>query len=174
PNPKKMSKQNNHTGKKGRSYTNDLLLYLIEILHQIFPKEETINPFYKVVLDKYPSEYQYYYKLLTHYITLINQKHRTMEKQKFVTSREDIVSSLNLLEIMVLQSYRSEEQTAKEIYQILKNNTKEDQILTAKNISQIIHYKKTQTARIIKILLKMDKIILVSTHKKIGYLYQLK
>ncbi|WP_133062889.1 hypothetical protein, partial [Flavobacterium davisii] len=90
-----MSKQNNHTGKKGRSYTNDLLLYLIEILHQIFPKEETINPFYKVVLDKYPSEYQYYYKLLTHYITLINQKHRAMEKQKFVTTREDIVASLN-------------------------------------------------------------------------------
>ncbi len=169
-----MSKQVNHISKKGRNHSNDLLLYLIEILHQIFPKEETINAFNRIVLDKYPSEYQYYLKLLSHYITLINQKHRAMEKQKFVTSREDIISSLNLLEIMVLQSYRTEEQTANEVYQILKSNTKESQIITAKNISQIIHYKKTQTARIIKLLLKMDKIELVSTQKRIGYLYRLK
>jgi hypothetical protein len=169
-----MSKQINHTSKKGRNHSNDLLLYLIEILHQIFPKEETINPFYKLELNNYPSEYQYYLKLLSHYITLINQKHRVMEKQKFVTSREDIISSLNLLEIMVLQSYRTEEQTANEVVKILKSNTTENQILTAKNISQIINYRKTQTARILKILLKTDKIELVSTQKRIGYLYRLK
>jgi hypothetical protein len=169
-----MSKQINHTSKKGRNHSNDLLLYLIEILHQIFPKEETINPFYKLELNNYPSEYQYYLKLLSHYTTLINQKHRVMEKQKFVTSREDIISSLNLLEIMVLQSYRTEEQTANEVVKILKSNTTENQILTAKNISQIINYRKTQTARILKILLKMDKIELVSTQKRIGYLYRLK
>jgi len=169
-----MSKENNHTYKNGRSTTNELLQKLIEILHQIFPKEETINPFYKVELNHYPSEYQYYYKLLSHYITLLNQKHRAMDKQKFVTSREDILASLNVLEIMVLKSYRTEEQTANEVVKILKSNTTENQILTAKNISQIINYRKTQTARILKILLKMDKIELVSSHKNIGYLYKIK
>ena len=150
------------------------LLELVKILDKIFRKEETINPFYKIELSDYPTEYQHYLKLLTHYITLINQKNRTMEKHKFVTSREDIIASLNLLEINTLKHYRTQKQSAEELYEILKNNTHKDQILTSKNIREIINYKKTQTHQFIQILLKMNKLEQVGGHRNIGFLYKLK
>ncbi len=148
---------------------------LVLVLSKIYPTQETINPFYKIVLDKYPSEYQYYLKLLTHYITLINQKHRPMEKAKYITSREDIVASLQLLEIVTLKKYRTQETQAQELYEILRKNTKENQVLSSRNIREIINYSKTQTHRFILILLEMNKLEKISNHhKSIGYLFKLK
>jgi predicted transcriptional regulator len=173
PNSKILSKQNKADSKKGRT-NNRNLLELIKILHEIFPKGETINPFYKLELEDYPTEYQHYFRLLTHYITLINQKYRAMEKQRFVISREDITASLNLLEINTLSQYRSTKQQSEELFEILKQNTKEGQILSSRNISEIIQYKKSQTQRFIVMLLEMNKLERVKdSNKNIGYLYRL-
>lgn len=167
-----MSKESHRKSKKGRRNTENLV-ELIKILHEIFPKEETINPFYKVELTSYPTEYQYFLKLLSHYFTLIYKNNRTMEKEKYVTSREDLVASLNVLEISVLSQYRSTEEQSEELYEVLKKNTKEGQILTARNISEIINYKKSQTHRFIHILLEMNKLERLKSNKNIGYLYRL-
>ncbi len=148
---------------------------LVLILSKIYPTQETINPFYKVNLNQYPTEYQHYYKLLTHYFTLIYKTQRPMEKAKYISSREDILASLQLLEIVTLKKYRSQETQAQELYEVLKKNTKAEQILSSRNIREIIHYSKTQTHRFILILLEMNKIEKVSNHSKsIGYLFKLK
>jgi hypothetical protein len=148
---------------------------LVLILSKIYPTQETINPFYKVNLNQYPTEYQHYYKLLTHYFTLIYKTQRPMEKAKYISSREDILASLQLLEIVTLKKYRSQETQAQELYEVLKKNTKAEQILSSRNIREIIHYSKTQTHRFILILLEMNKLEKVSNHSKsIGYLFKLK
>jgi hypothetical protein len=147
---------------------------LVLALHKIYPKEETINPFYKVKLEDYPTEYGHYLKLLTHYFTLIYKNNRAMDKAKYISSREDLVASLNILEIMTLKKYRTQQSTAEELHEILKNNTKTGQILSTKNIREIIGYKKTQTHQFIQILIKMNKLEQVGGHRIIGYLYQIK
>jgi hypothetical protein len=147
---------------------------LVLILSKIYPTAETINPFYKIELSQYPTEYQYYYRLLTHYLTLIYKNQRPMEKAKYITSREDIVASLQLLEIVTLKKYRTQETQAQELWEILKNNTKENQILTSRNIREIANYSKSQTHRFIVILLAMNKLEKVSTHhKSIGHLFKI-
>jgi hypothetical protein len=150
------------------------ILELLGVLHRIFPKEETINPFYKIKLEDYPATYSHCFKLLTHYLTLIYKNHRPMDKSSYITSREDIVASLNLLEIMTLKTYRTQQSTAIELHEILKKNTKPGQILSAKNIREIINYKKSQAHQFIQILIKMNKLEQVGGHRNIGYLYQLK
>jgi DNA-binding MarR family transcriptional regulator len=164
----------NAESKKGR--TNPKLLQeLIKALHEIFPTGETVNPFCKIELQDYPTEYQYYLRTLTHYITLINQKHRAMEKQRFVTTREDLTASLNLMEITTLSQYRSEERQMKAIYRVLKQNTFENQVLTAKNIADLTGYKKSQNQKIIDNLLKNNLLYRIKdSHRNIGYLYRLK
>ena len=148
---------------------------LVLILSKIYPTEETINPFYKIELNQYPTEYQHYYKLLTHYFTLIYKTQRPMEKAKYITSREDIVASLQLLEIVTLKKYRTQQTQAQELCEVLKKNTKENQILTSRNIREIINYSKTQTHRFIVILLEMNKLEKISNHSKsIGFLFKLK
>ena len=148
---------------------------LVLILSKIYPTEETINPFYKISLNQYPTEYQHYYKLLTHYFTLIYKTGRPMEKAKYITSREDIVASLGLLEIVTLKKYRTQETQAQELHEVLKKNTKENQILSSRNIREIINYSKTQTHRFIVILLEMNKLEKISNHSKsIGFLFKLK
>lgn len=148
---------------------------LVLILDKIFPSGETINPFYKIELTQYPTEYQHYYKLLSHYFTLIYKTNRPMEKAKYITSREDITASLNLLEITTLKKYRTQEKQAEELWKILKKNTKENQILSSRNIREIVNYSKSQTHRFIVILLEMNMIEKISTHhKSIGYLFKLK
>lgn len=165
----------NHSYKNGRSERNEILKKLVLVLHQIYPEEETTNPFYRVNLEDYPTEYLHYHKLLSHYFTLIHKNNRAMEKARYITSREDVLASLQVLEIVTLKQYRSEKKTAEDMYKLLQKNTKENQVLSARQISEIICYKKTQTSRIIKILLEMEKIEKVSNHhKSIGYLYKLK
>ncbi len=97
-----------------------------------------------------------------------------MDKSSYITSREDIVASLNLLEIMTLRKHRTQQTTAEELHEILKINTKPGQILSAKNIREIINYKKSQAHQFIQILIKMNKLEQVGGHRNIGYLYQLK
>jgi len=151
------------------------LIELLGVLHKIFPKEETINPFYKVELSDYPTTYNHCYKLLAHYFTLIYKNHRAIDKSRYITSREDIIASLNLLEIMTLKNYRTHQKTVNEIYITLKSNTKAGQIIAARNIREIFNISKTQSHRYIKALTESGKIEKVSTHhKSIGYLYQLK
>lgn len=148
---------------------------LLQILYKIFPNHETINPFYKVQLDHYPSNYEIYHKLLTHFLTLVYSKHRPMEKARYITSREDVIASLNILEITLLQQHRKEEKNAKDLHQVLKTQTLKDQVLSAKNISDIIGYKKTQTSRFIEELLNKNLLERIDTSKKNkGYLYKLK
>ncbi len=174
PNSKILSKQ-----KRGGQPTKELksrnpLQILIKTLHEIFPTGETINPFYRIKLRDYPTEYQHYLKLLTHYITQINQKHRAMEKQRFVTSREDIMASLNMLEIVVLKQYRGQKQQAEAIYEVLKENTQKGQLLSARNIAGIIQVQKSQTNRFIQNLLEKKQLEKVGNpHKSVGYLYRL-
>jgi DNA-binding MarR family transcriptional regulator len=164
----------NRRYKKCRSKRTEILKKLVLVLHEIYPTGETQNPFYRLKLEDYPSEYLHYHQLLSHYFTLIHQNNRAMEKSRYITSREDIMASLQVLEIVTLKQYRSEKKTADSILEVLQDNTREGQILTARQISEIIGYKKTQTARIIKILLEMNKIEKVSHHhKSIGYLYKL-
>jgi hypothetical protein len=148
---------------------------LVLVLSKIYPTGETINPFYKIELNQYPTEYQHYYKLLTHYFTLIYKTQRPMEKAKYISSREDIVASLQLLEIVTLKKYRTQETQAQELWEVLKKNTRENQVLSSRNIREIIHYSKSQTHRFILILLEMNKLEKVSNHSKsIGYLFKLK
>ena len=68
-----------------------------------------------------------------------------MDKARYITSREDIMASLHLLEITILKEHRKEKQTAQQVYKTLKEFIQKDQELTARNIAEIIHYKKTQT-----------------------------
>ena len=148
---------------------------LVLILSKIYPTEETINPFYKIELKQYPTEYQHYYRLLTHYFTLIYKTQRPMDKAKYITSREDIVASLHMLEIVTLKKYRTQEIQAEQLYEVLKKNTKENQVLTSRNIREIVNYSKSQTHRFIVILLEMNKLEKISSHhKSIGYLFKLK
>jgi hypothetical protein len=148
---------------------------LLYVLDAIFPTQETINPFYKVELNQYPSNYQLYHKLFTHYFTLLYKNHRAMDKARYITSREDIMASLHLLEITILKEHRKEKQTAQQVYKTLKEFIQKDQELTARNIAEIIHYKKTQTNRFIKDMLHQNLLEKVCAKKKnIGYLYKLK
>jgi hypothetical protein len=148
---------------------------LLYVLDAIFPTQETINPFYKVELNQYPSNYQLYHKLFTHYFTLLYKNHRAMDKARYITSREDIMASLHLLEITILKEHRKEKQTAQQVYKTLKEFIQKDQELTARNIAEIIHYKKTQTSRFIKDMLHQNLLEKVCAKKKnTGYLYKLK
>lgn len=148
---------------------------LLLVLEEIYPKEETENPFYRIELHDYPDSFLHCHRLLTHYITLIYKIHRPMNKKRYITSREDVMASLQLLELVTLKHYRSEKKQSEELHETLKINTQENQILTAKQIREIIGYSKTHTQRFINILLKQNKMERVSNHHpSIGYLYRLK
>lgn len=148
---------------------------LLLVLEEIYPKEETENPFYKIDLKDYPDSFLHCHRLLTHYLTLIYKTHRPMNKKRYITSREDVMASLQLLEIVTLKHYRSEKQQAAELHDTIKKKLPENAILTAKQIREIIGYSKTHTQRFINILLSQDKIERISKHHPaIGYLYRLK
>lgn len=150
------------------------IVKLLQILHKIFPDQQTINPYYKIQLDDYPSNYQLYHKLFTHFFTLIFSKHRPMEKAMYITAREDIIASLNLLEVALLRENRKQRRNNEQLYQLLKYRTLKDQLLSSQDISQIIGYKKTQTQRFINHLLDENLLKIVGGTKNKGYLYQLK
>jgi hypothetical protein len=174
PKNKKTQKQKRGGQPTKEKRNRNPLQELLKTLHEIFPTGETINPFHRIKLRDYPTEYEHYLKLLTHYITQINQKHRAMEKQRFVTSREDIMASLNLLEIVVLKQYRGQKQQAEAIYDVLKANTKKGQLLSARNIAEIIQFQKSQTHTFIQILLEKKQLEKVGdTHPSVGFLYRL-
>lgn len=137
-----MSHTSHHKPKNSRSKKEEKLEELLVFLFEIFPKEQTENPFYKINLEQYPSKYSHLHKLLTHFLTLMYQNNRTMENHQFITQREDVLASLQLLEIVSLEAYRNENQIIEECYQKLKNNSLPDQKLPRKFIEGIIQKKE--------------------------------
>ena len=71
-----------HKPKNSRSPKEEKLEELLLFFFEIFQKQETINPFFKLNLNQYPSKYSHLHRLLTHFFTLIYQNNRTLENQK--------------------------------------------------------------------------------------------
>lgn len=168
-----MSKQSNHKPQNSRSKKEEKLEELLLFLFEIFPNKATQNPFYKVSLNQYVSKYSYLHKLLTHFLTLIYQSNRIMENKGYITQREDVLASLQILEIVSLEAYREENEIIEDCYQKLKNNSLPNQELPRKFIEGIIQKRKSQTNRIIKVLQDRGYLKLVGGHRNRGYLYQI-
>jgi hypothetical protein len=162
-----------HTSKNSHSPKEEKLEELLFFLFEIFPKQETINPFYKLNLKEYPSKYGHLHQLLTHFFTLIYQKNRALENQKFITTREDILASLHVLEIISLEAYRGKNQITKSYLEMLKNNTTPSQVLCRKFIEGIIQKRKSQTSKIINELVEKGYLERVGGFKNKGFLYQI-
>ncbi len=162
-----------HKPRNSRSPREEKLEELLLFFFEIFPNQETINPFYRLNLNKYPGKYSHLHQLLTHFFTLIYQNNRTLENQKFITKREDILASLQVLEIVSLQAYRNQNQIIEDCFEKLKNNTTPNQVLPRKFIEGIIQKRKSQTSRIINEMVEKGYLELVGGYKNRGFLYQI-
>ncbi len=162
-----------HKPQNSRSPREEKLEELLLFFFEIFPNQETINPFYRLNLNEYPSKYSHFHKLLTHYFTLIYQNNRTLENQKYITKREDILASLQVLEIISLQAYRNQNKIIEDCFEKLKNNTTPNQVLPRKFIEGIIQKRKSQTSRIINEMVEKGYLELVGGYKNRGFLYQI-
>lgn len=161
-----------HNLKNSRSPKEEKLEEILFFLFEIFPKQETINPFYKLNLKKYPSKYSHLHQLLTHFFTLIYQNNRTLENQKFITKREDVLASLQVLEIISLQAYRDKNQILEVCLEKLKSNTTPNQVFARKFIEDILQKRKSQTSKIINEMLEKGYLERVGGFRNKGFLYQ--
>jgi hypothetical protein len=168
-----MSKQNHHSHHNSRNPKEGKLQELLLFLLEIFPKQQTENPFYKIELIEYPSKYAHLHKLLTHFLTLIYQNNRIVENNRYITQREDVLASLQILEIISLQAHRDLNQIAEDCYQKLQNNSKPNQGLSRKIIEVIIQKRKSQTHRIINAMLEKGYLELIGGHKNKGFIYRI-
>jgi Fic family protein len=162
-----------HNPKNSRSPKEEKLEELLFFLFEIFPKQETINPFYKINLKEYPSKYSHLHQLLTHFFTLIYQNNRTLENQKFITKRDDVLASLQVLEIISLEAYRDKNQITESCFEKLKNNTTPNQVFARKFIEGIIQKRKSQTSRIINEMVEKGYLERVGGFRNKGFLYQI-
>lgn len=163
----------NHKVKNSRSPKEEKLEELLLFLHEIFPKQQTMNPFYKLNLNKYPSKYSHFHQLLTHFFTLIYQNNRALENQKFITHRDDVLASLQILETVSLEAYRNQNQILEACFEKLKNNTTPNQVLPRKFIEGIIEKQKSQTNKIIGEMVQRGYLELVGGYKNRGFLYKI-
>ncbi len=161
-----------HNLKNSHSPKEEKLEEILFFLFEIFPKQETINPFYKLNLKKYPSKYSHLHQLLTHFFTLIYQNNRTLENQKFITKREDVLASLQVLEIISLQAYRDKNQILEVCLEKLKSNTTPNQVFARKFIEGILQKQKSQTSKIINEMLEKGYLERVGGFRNKGFFYQ--
>lgn len=132
-------------------------------------KQQTINPFYKISLKEYSIQYSLYLRLLTHFFTLLYQNNRIMENKCYVTTREDVIAALQLLESMGLQQERKEQLTKEQLLNIIDENFGKDPF-TARELQQVIGIAKTTTHSYLQLLLKQNAVVRTG-YKNRGYRY---
>lgn len=162
-----------HNCQSSRSPKEEKLQELLLFFFEIFPKEQTKNLFFEINLNQYPSKYSHLHKLLTHFFTLIYQNNRIMENNTFITQREDVLASLQILEIISLEAYRNQNEIIEDCYQKLKSNSKPNQELPRKFIEGIIQKRKSQTNRIINAMLEKGYLELTGGYKNRGFIYRI-
>lgn len=148
---------------------------LISTLYRLFPNGKTINKEDGLPLETLSTEHRHYHRLLTHFITLINQKDRMREHHSYITERSDIIASLNLLDMAILRSERGKEQRTQELYKELSSllpDSKES--FSRRGIEKLLNLPKTTVHTYIHQLEERGFIERVGGHKNTGYRYRLK
>jgi Fic family protein len=147
---------------------------LLRALYIIYPKTCTINTFEMNLPQKYQPVLEEYHKLLTHFITLIHMTYRIKKNNKYITEKEDVIMSLQMLEIVSFKAIRNKEEKAAEYYILLKEVLKNDKIFTSVILQKLLNQPKTTVFNKIQILTENGYIEKIGGHKNKGYIYKLK
>ena len=167
-----QKKDNNHNirPKKERA-----LYDLIRNLYIIYPELGTINNYSMSLPEKYYQPIvEEYHRILTHFITLLNMPYRIKKSGKYITEKEDIIISLQILEIISLREIRNKEEKATDFYKLIKEVLEKDRIFTAAILRKLLNEPKTTLQRKLNLLRECSYIEITGGYKNTGYVYRLK
>lgn len=145
-------------------------LYLL-YPNEITQSETTISASLKA---KYPLQYVLYFRLLVHFITILNKNYRMKELGRYISEKEDIITSLSILEHVFLKDIRSKEETSRYYYQILKNALPDKHKFSRKTVQEFLELPRTTIHKIMKLLESHGYVERTGGYKNKGYTYRLK
>jgi hypothetical protein len=149
---------------------------VLKHLYVLFPVHKTLSPGeLKTSLNsRYPARYSEYYQLLTHFITIMNSPRRVKERGYYITQKEDIISSLYILERVYLKDYRVAEEQARDFYLQVKSVLPAKAVFTRTVLQNLLDMPKTTLHHRLTLLADHGYLERTGGHKNRGYEYRLK
>ena len=149
---------------------------VLKHLYLLFPVQETLSPgeLKTSLNNRYPARYSEYYQLLTHFITIMNSPRRVKERGYYITQKEDIISSLYILERVCLKDYRDREEQARDFYLQVKSVLPQNSGFTRHSLQNLLDMPKTTLHDRLKLLAEHGYLERTGGHKNRGYEYRLK
>mgnify|MGYP001247405910 CR=1 FL=1 len=113
------------------------------------------------------------YQSITYIQTAMNRINRVLEKDAYITTREDVIVSLNIIYNLLEENKKDKANTEKkeaikELLQEEKKETNKD-LITRKELQKLLRLSKTQTHRIVEKYIKEEVLQLVEIKGRIHY-----
>jgi predicted transcriptional regulator len=155
-----------------------LIIEFCLIIRELFPEEiVTTNPHenYQKLLLELGEKQRNLTELLSHHLAKLYQNHRIQRKGKLIEiAEEDLLVALKIIEKLEI---KEDEKEKKELNKNDRNNYSKllkhkEKLLTSKEIQTIVEQSKTQTNRLLNLLLE-KKLIERYGFKNKGFYYKL-
>jgi len=144
---------------------------LLRILYLIYPKAGTVNRYMmRLPAQYYPPDYEDCHRLLTHFITLIHMPYRIVEQKKYVTEKEDVLMSLQMLEIVSLKTLRSKEERAADFLLFVERSPGQRKEFTCLVLRNLLQQPKTTVHNKIQLLIECGYAEKTGGYKNRGYI----
>jgi predicted transcriptional regulator len=149
-----------------------LLYELNSIVKKLYPNKRTTNPYKEQITDylqQLPITEQLLFESILHTLTIINQKGRIKEKHTIISSRNDV---LNALELIQEQQRILPNKKSLECYELLYKKYQNNPV-TLLDAQVILRKSQSSIKRYFKALEKLDLVELVKEKRGHKYQYRL-
>ena len=113
------------------------------------------------------------YQSITYIQTAMNRINRVIEKDTYITTREDVIVSLNIIYNLLEEKKKDEENIQEKTFKAHIEKQKETQtnkdLITRKELQKLLRLSKTQTHRIVEKYIKEEVLQLVEIKGRIHY-----
>lgn len=147
------------------------------ILIKSFYQKEIItiytDEYYKNLIEELPEEERKLVELLIHHLTKLNQRNRVIHKNRVVEiAEEDILTALEITGEIINPIGFITEKEQRYFYQL--QTEFESEIFTRKQAQETIELKKSQTHRILNLLIEKGLLEKVKSFRNRGYKYKVR
>lgn len=147
------------------------------ILIKSFYQKEIItiytDEYYKNLIEELPKEERKMVELLIHHLTKLNQRNRVIHKNRIVEiAEEDILTALEITGEIINPIGFITEKEQRYFYQM--QTEFESEIFTRKQAQETIELKKSQTHRILNLLIEKGLLEKVKSFRNKGYKYKVR
>lgn len=147
------------------------------ILIKSFYEKEIItiytDEYYKNLIEGLPKEERKMVELLIHHLTKLNQRNRVIHKNRVVEiAEEDILTALEITGEIINPIGFITEKEQRYFYQL--QTEFESEIFTRKQAQETIELRKSQTHRILNLLIEKGLLEKVKSFRNRGYKYKLR